>query len=436
MLSRRLLLCSVLIAASWALSAQQAIPVSVEAAGEATGGSLEREPAGNVNSRYRVESVLLSRGITKRISRALRHDIDSLVGQHFDPQSVANLALRIRSEVRVVVKHRLEKGDQPDYVRVVYEARERRWDEDSAQVTKLNYHQKLGPTAGVQLGFDAGRNNRIEAGAQTDADSLLERLTGYNLSFSRQFGDRVRLRFEFEGLDARWNPATQTALLSRADVPGVYRNRYRMDPAIVVLLAPGLSLTSGLSFQRFRIQVPEARYEASNAAFTTLRHTRQWSTGPALDHRWDASYGLRVAAANLDSDFAYVRHQFEMRYAAHSGSHRLSLRAGSGYAGDEAPLFERFTLGDSRTLRGWSKFDVAPLGGTRMAHASLQYTWRRVGAFYDTGSVWDRRTPSREKHAAGALLTLNSAQEGPFIAVGFPIRSGNVTPLFILGMTF
>ena len=39
-----------------------------------------------------------------------------------------------------------------------------------------------------------------------------------------------------------------------------------------------------------------------------------------------------------------------------------------------APLFERFTLGDSRTLRGWSKFDVAPVGGSRVAHGSLEYT--------------------------------------------------------------
>jgi outer membrane protein assembly factor BamA len=99
----------------------------------------------------------------------------------------------------------------------------------------------------------------------------------------------------------------------------------------------------------------------------------------------------------------------------------------------QAPLFERFTLGDSRTLRGWSKFDVAPMGGTRVAHGSLDYTFHWVGVFYDTGSVWDGIGKTNVKHSAGIAL---GGREGLYVAVAFPLRSGSVQPLFILGMNF
>src|SRR5689334_20180323 len=119
------------------------------------------EPGENVNSRYTIESIQLSRNIEKRITRSLRRDIDGMIGQHFDPKSVEAFAARIRDELNVLVRHRLEKGVEPEHVRVVYEARERRWDHDEARVTKLDYHSKEGVTAGVQFGFDAG-NNRFQ----------------------------------------------------------------------------------------------------------------------------------------------------------------------------------------------------------------------------------------------------------------------------------
>ncbi len=395
------------------------------------------EPASsNVNCRYTVESVEVPRNISKRLSRDLNRDIEGLVGQRFDPDSVATLATRIRKEVHVIVAHRLEKGQQPEYVRVVYEPKERSWDEDDARVTKLAYNSKQGTSAGFEFGFDVGRNNRFEAGVLTDADTLLERAAGYNLGFTRHFGEHVRLRFEFESLHQQWNTATETALLSRADVPGVYRERYRMDPSIVIVLAPGLSLTTGLSFQHFQTQFPAARFEASNAVTTTLRHRRRWGSGSSAGHEWDAGYNLRAATSLLDSDFAYIRHQVQAKYTLTEGPHSFTVRAMGGVVGDEAPLFERFAIGDSRTLRGWNKFDVAPLGGTRLAYGSLQYTYGRFGAFYDTGSVWDRRTPARARHSAGVLVAFDKNQEGPYLAVGFPLRGGSVAPIFVLGMNF
>ena len=39
-----------------------------------------------------------------------------------------------------------------------------------------------------------------------------------------------------------------------------------------------------------------------------------------------------------------------------------------------APLFERFSLGNTYTLRGWNKFDVAPLGGALADHVDPRLT--------------------------------------------------------------
>jgi len=102
-------------------------------------------------------------------------------------------------------------------------------------------------------------------------------------------------------------------------------------------------------------------------------------------------------------------------------------------------------------LRGWNKFDVAPLGGNRVAHATLQYgfggpeirtfKWEgqqgRIHAafhiFYDTGAVGDSGTPLKARHSVGFGF-------GPagsfFMDIGFPIRSSRVHPAFMVGFRF
>jgi hypothetical protein len=392
--------------------------------------------ADNVNSRYTVESVELSKYLDKRMPRGLREELDQLVGRNFDPRLVSDLASKIRDQLHVVVRHRIEKGLQPDHVRVIYEARERRWDEDDAKVTKLSYHQKQGWTAGLELGFDAG-NNRFEFGAQSDADRLLERYSGFNAGYERRFGEYIRFRFDFDTFHQEWNPATEQAMASRPDLPGIYRERYSMEPALVFLITPNLSLSTGLSVQHFQTQFPAARFEAANAVVTTLRHRRRWqSSGSVAGHELDAGYSLRAATNLFDSDFVYTRHAIDASYSLRFGRQMVMMRALAGSMSGRAPLFERFALGDTRTLRGWNKFDVDPVGGSRVAHGSIQYQCRPVGVFYDTGSVWDRNRPVVARHSVGLTLALGALKDGPYITVAFPIRSGSITPLFMLAMNF
>lgn len=389
----------------------------------------------NVNSRYIVESVEFSGALTRKLSKPLRAEANRLVGENFDPSAVAELARRIREELHVVVTHRVEKGLQPEHVKVVYEGKPRRWDEDDAKVTKLAYHQKLGWTGGLEVGTEIHRN-RFEFGIQTDADRLVERYAGLNVGFSRPLAtDRVRLRFEFEASHQQWNPATQAALEERPDVPGIYRERFSMEPSVVVLLTPALSASAGFSIQHFQTQFPAAHLEASNAVMATLRHRRRWgSSGSTAGHELDAGYSLRAATNLLDSDFVYTRHAADGRYALKYGHSMVTLRASVGTITGRAPLFDRFSIGNSQTLRGWNRFDVDPLGGSRMAHGSVQYRYRWIGVFYDTGAVWDREEEVDGKHSTGVVIALG--RKGPYLTVGIPLRTASVYPLFMMSMNF
>lgn len=388
--------------------------------------------AENVNSRYKVESVELPRPIDQKISRNLRGEVESLVGQNFDPALVAELTNRLRKELHLIIRYRVERGQQPEHVRVVYEARERRWDEDDAKVTKLTYHQKQGWTAGLELGFDAGPN-RFEAGWQSDSDRLLERYQGWNLGWGLQLHDRVRVRFDFEALRQTWNPATEVASLQNPEVPGLYRQSLAAMPGVTVDLAPGLSCGVGVAIRHLDLQTARALTQAANAVVGTLRFRRgERPSGSGSGQELDAGYTFHAATGVLGSDYAYNRHMVEAGYYLDRGSHHLAARAMAGTIGGQAPLFDRFSLGDTHTLRGWNKFDVAPLGGSRMAHASAGYRYRFIGVFYDTGTVWEPNETADVRHSVGVTV---ASREGPYLTVAFPLR-GTFVPIFMLGMNF
>ena len=385
----------------------------------------------NVNSKYTIEAVTIDpSNLNKRVSASLKSGMDALVGVKFDPAAVDKITKRLGQELHRKVERRVERGAQPEHVKIVYSAP--RVLEADADVTKLAYHSKHGWTGGLQSDFDVS-GLQFRVGVQSDSDRLLERFTGYNLGVSRRIGDRVRLRFDFEDFHQIWNATTVRALALNPEVPGVYRERYHMAPNLTVALLEPLTLTVGVDFQHFQTQFPAARFEASNAVTTTLRYRRRWGSEDASRQEVDAGYGLRAATRSLDSDYVYARHAVTALYKGTIGNSAFSASFFAGAMNGRAPLFERFTLGDSRTLRGWSKFDIAPTGGSRVAHGSLEYTFHWIGVFYDTGAVWDRDEKASVKHSVGMAF---GGREGLFLAVAFPLRAGSVQPLFILGMNF
>jgi outer membrane protein assembly factor BamA len=129
----------------------------------------------------------------------------------------------------------------------------------------------------------------------------------------------------------------------------------------------------------------------------------------------------------------YARHNWYASYNLEHGRQQLLLSFLAGRLTGKAPLNERFVLGNSKTLRGWSKHDLDPLGGDRVVSGSADYRYRILRVFYDTGAIWNNGQTSGQKHSAGVGLKLKG---GILLAVAFPLREGRADPVFYAGLSF
>jgi hypothetical protein len=392
----------------------------------------------NVNSRYIVESVEISGHPDGKISSFLRSDLNRLVGEKVDPESIDNLARRIKKELHVSsVSHRLIRGSEAEHVKVVFDVKGHRQDVD-VTIPKFIFNSKQGWSAAAEIGTSVA-NNAFTFGLVSDNDTLPERYSGITARYeNRKLGtDRVRLRFTFASYHDQWNHNTENFLSQQPfgmpdEMPGIYRTRQDFEPAVTVVLAKPLTLTVGAGFQRFETQYPTARFQGSDALVTSLRFHRQMEDSDANKHDVDATYSLRAATHILDSDFAYVRHMVQARYDHKRGRHELSDEVIAGVITGEAPLFDRFVLGNSSTLRGWNKFDIDPVGGDRVVHNTVDYRYRWFEAFWDTGAIWSRSEPAVQRHSLGGGF-----RDGAFfVAVAFPVKGARIEPVFMVGMNY
>jgi len=179
---------------------------------------------------------------------------------------------------------------------------------------------------------------------------------------------------------------------------------YEVSPAAIAdldfrptLIALGLNPSTG-----------EGRGTTSAVAFDVQRNT----VANLLDARSGmlASAHVEVASPLAGGDFSYREASGELRGYLPVGSTVVlaaRLRAGSiGSSGDPAvtvPFFKRYFLGGATGLRGWGRFEVAPLteaglpiGGFSMLESSGELRWTPGGGaiglvgFLDTGNVWTK----------------------------------------------
>jgi outer membrane translocation and assembly module TamA len=171
----------------------------------------------------------------------------------------------------------------------------------------------------------------------------------------------------------------------------------------------------------------------ANAWIAGISADHRWESARDIDQRVEASYQLRAALDGLGSDLVYKRHLGEARYRFDQRHSTVLASLSLGYISGTAPLFERFSLGNSSTLRGWDKYDIAPLGGERMFHASVEYRLWHVGMFFDTGSVWDRNADVNVRYSTG----FGVHSDNSFITLGFPLNSDNgPSAIFMAGVRF
>ena len=390
-------------------------------------------PALNVNERYTIEAVDVKLPARRKLSGELRQKIDALVGQKLNQEKLDELAAAIKGEIKNhKLTQRIAKGDKPDHVKVTFELNRNAIDVmGDSDDFKLVYHSKnvwsFGGTFRVPLG-DGGFG--VLAGALTDNDLHVERSSGVRGGFDKNaFNHRVKFQFIGESYRSQWSGVVRQPLLEN----NIYRARQNFEPSISFRPIPSLKFTAGLSFARYQYQFPAARYLSAHAVISSLRFAREWMGTSGEQQSLEAGYDLRAATSSLNSDFGFTRHYGDGRYEFKSGPNEVILEARAGRFSGRAPLHEAFVLGNTQTLRGWNRFDVAPLGGNRMAHGSAEYRYRGFRFLYDAGAVWGLTSNDAQlRHSAG----VGYIDGGITLVVAFPIRDGNVTPLVMLGYTF
>jgi hypothetical protein len=389
----------------------------------------------NVNERYEVESVELSGVPESKLSKALNADLQKMVGEKYNQQTSSELARRLRKELReysVTVK--VKRGDKLDHVKVIFEVARIRWKRFEVPIPPVVYHTKEGFNGAIEIPLNF-HHNVFTFGLVDSADELLERNAGFRLRYeNRKVGtDVLQLRMDFDSYHQMWNAATEAALLENPQVPGVYRARQNFAPSLSLMPLRDLKLSVGTSFERLQTQYPAIHTQTAYAgtAEVQFRHDMEGASG--LRQHVRAVYDLRTATRVLDSDFVYSRHTWSADYTISKGKNLLGAHFRGGLITGRAPLFERFSVGNSFALRGWNKFDVAPLGGARAAHGSLEYRYRPFQVFYDVGTVWDPGQIAHVRHSLGFGLVLKG---GGFVSLAFPVRLNHVAPALMLGFRY
>jgi outer membrane translocation and assembly module TamA len=370
------------------------------------------------------------------ISKTLRADARKLVGQRFDQEAVDHLAERLRKEITgYSVDVKVRRAETVDRVRVTFHAEPRR-NSLYMQASPLVYHSNEGFNAVLGAAFES-HHNYFSANWTSTADELLERNEGYRLRYEhRRVGTgMVHIGVQFDRFHPAFKAPTQAALTISPEVPGAYRIRQDFAPSVAVLPLDGVKFTVGLSLQNLDFDVPGAR-TARAYAFTADAEVQRKVTGDGgLRHAFGVDYSLRRAATALDSDFVYTRHLVAGDYTLSRHRHLFGVHGRLGTIDGAAPLFERFSLGNSFLLRGWDKFDVAPLGGSRLAYGSLEYRYRPFQIFWDFGSVWDASQTAKVRHSIGiGVASRDTPVGGWFATVAFPVRLNDVGAVVMFGV--
>jgi hypothetical protein len=391
----------------------------------------------NVNTRYTVESVRV-RGIDEsQISDALRDDLHALAGERLNNDHLDRLTRRLKEDLADYdVSHYISRGEEPGRLRVVFRFKrsaESRWIQFKPTPSKLVHHGDQGWSGLFQIA--AGRNSgRLTLGlVRGNNDDLIEEHSGFLARVESREAGTKRLGFSLEvsRLSQNWRPETLAALQADADSPSPYGRRLTFEPMVTVALARHLTFAGGISASDLTSPTGSASSERANAVVAGVGYNQRWDRG-TRDHHLDASYQLRKATTSLDSAVVYERHIAQARYRIDDGRGSFIASALFGKITGHAPLFERFALGDTNTLRGWNKFDLVPAGTNRVAYQSVEYRYRGFAYFLDAGAVWSAGDEIRTRLSTGVGFNFNHA----FLIVGVPLNAPTLSGTVMFGVRF
>ncbi len=390
----------------------------------------------NINARYIVEHADIEGVPEAELGQGLRDDLLALVGKRLDSGDADRLEERIKRELPDYdVSRRIKRGSEVGRIRLVYEAHKREppaWLRFVPLRSNYVYHSEHG--GGAYLDLNIGKRNiRFTPFAVIDnADDLVEEYSGWGLRFeATKLGTRrLGASFEWSRFDSDWRGPTLDALALRPDIPSLYETRSTVTPLVRFAFTPDLSVAGGFSISELEPLAPGTESRMANAAVASIDVDRRWSEGSDARHRVVGSFGIRAGSGELESDLSYRRYLGEGTYRFDAGRHHVQATAMAGGISGDAPIFERFTLGDSMTLRGWDKYDIAPAGGDRVIYSSFEYRYTGLAMFLDVGSVWDANTDRKVRVSAGFGF-----HGGPaFLTVGVPLNTENLTAVLAVGL--
>jgi hypothetical protein len=405
------------------------------------GQSLDRVAAEtNVNQQYVIESVSIS-GVqldgaeNAKLPGALRERLNSLVGARCDMNVLNEVSDQLRRELHLrAVSQRLLRGSQPGRIRVNFEI-ERRPASFDVAVPKFLYHSEQKFSGEVDAIIRASHNT-LTVGATSNGDDLTERFTGAAIRYDNsQIGtDRVRFGVEFDEFHEQWRPSTVAAAGTDGDF-SLYHARRNIAPQLTFVVAKPFTISVGTSFEQMESGTPRGPDQSANALTADLRYNRGFE-GSLFQQQVGASYSLRTGFRGLGSDYAYSRHMVTVRYEVRSGRQLARDEFMGGMIAGDAPMFERFVLGSSETLRGWDRYVIDPLGGTRVVHNSITYGYQihqgTAEVFYDAGALWEPTREAKLRHSVGVAY-----RQGIFVlTMAFPVVEGHIAPVFMAGMNY
>ena len=364
------------------------------------------------------------------LTQALRDDLQALVGKRLDSGEADRLQERMERELpRYDVSRRIQRGSEVGRIRLVYEARKKElphWLRFEPLRSNAIFHSDQGWGSYLDLGI-GDRNIRFTPIVAIDnADDLVEEYSGFGLRFeTRKLGTRrLGASLEWSWFDQDWRAATLDALALDPEIPRPYDTRSTITPLLKFAFSSGPQRRRGREHLGAGAACPGDRLaDGERGGRLDRATTGDGRTVPTRRTHVEASFGVRAGSRELESDLAYTRYLGQGSYRFDFGRHHVQATGMAGGITGHAPLFERFTLGDSTTLRGWDKYDIAPAGGDRMFYSSIEYRYTGLALFLDVGSVWDANTERQVRVSTGFGFHAGPA----FLVVGFPLNTDNLT---------
>jgi hypothetical protein len=395
------------------------------------------EHESNINEKYVVEDVEIKGVRDSDITAEMRADQQALKGKPLDSELAERLATRLRSAFTSYnLERRTERGSQPGQIKLTFQltrTEQSRWLRFEPMEANALFHSDQGWGAMLPLTIGGRDFHVVPYFAFDVADDLIEEYTGGGVRFeSRKLGtERLGIYFDWSTFDQTWRDQTLVALSVHPNVPALYRSRMSVTPLAKFAITPHLSVAGGVSINELD-PLDELAFgsQMANAGIGSVRFNQRWRQSSGIKHDLEAAFTVRAGTDTLESDLEYKRYLGQADYLFQKARHRVFITSMFGGISGDAPLFERFSLGDSRTLRGWDKYDIAPVGGDRMFYTSAEYRYGVLALFLDSGSVWDTGTEKRVRFSTGFGLT-----PGPvFFMVGFPLNTDEFRAVFTMGI--